>query len=144
MKISSRLDYAISCIIRVANKYKSKKPVSISYVSEKEKLEYDYAEQLLVLMKKAGLLKSIRGPVGGYILARPPEKITVKDVAIAIEGKILELICFRKKGRRKKCVHLGDCRVRNLWLKLGKEIESFLARYTIKGLLFLRKREKSW
>lgn len=144
MKVSSRLDYAVSCIIRVADRYKSKRPVSISYISDKEKLEYDYAEQLLVEMRRAGLLKSIRGPAGGYILARSPDKITVKDVALAIDGEILELVCFRRKGRRKKCVHFDDCRVRNLWIRLKQEMESFLGRYTVKGLLFLRQREKSW
>lgn len=144
MKISSRLDYAISCIIRVADKYKSKKPISISHVSAKERLEYDYTEQLLVKMRRAGLLKSVRGPAGGYILSRPPDKITVKDVALAIEDEILELICFRKKGRKKRCVHFSDCRVRGLWLKLREEMESFLTRHTIKGLLLLRKKEKSW
>lgn len=144
IKISSRFDYALSCILRIADKYGNKKPVAIRAISRKERIESDYVEQLLIKMKRASLIRSVRGPVGGYILSRPPADITVKDIARAIHPRILELICFRKKGRRKKCIHLKDCKIRALWIKLEKDIEAFLRKHTLKELLLLRRKGKGW
>lgn len=144
MKVSSRVDYALSCILRIADKYGKYRPVVVKEVAEKEKLEPDYVEQLCVTMKRAGILKSVRGRTGGYVLTASPDKISVKDVIGAIDVNILESICFRKKGRRKKCVHLEDCKIRFLWKKLKENMESFLKRYTLDKLLKLRRKEKNW
>lgn len=144
MKISSRVDYALSCVLRIADKFGSGKPVSIAYVSKREKIEPDYIEQLLVRMRHSGILKSIRGPAGGYILSRSPSRITASDVIMAIEKNILVPTCFREKGRRKKCIHLKDCRIKVLWQDLEKAMSSCLQSYTLERLLKLRKKEKYW
>lgn len=143
MKISSRLDYALSCILRVADNYSANKLASVKEISEKERLEYDYTEKLLITMRKNGLLKSVQGRSGGYTLSLSPDKISVKDVVVAIENATLELVCFRK-GRRRKCVHLADCRVRNLWVGLKKNMEPFLEKHTLEDLLRLRRKEENW
>ncbi|MFC1623965.1 RrF2 family transcriptional regulator [Candidatus Omnitrophota bacterium] len=143
MKISSRLDYALSCILRVASKYSANKLTSISEICKKEKLEFDYVEGLLISMKKRGLLKSVRGRSGGYTLSMPPDKISVKDIVEAIEKDTLKLVCFRK-GRKRKCVHLDDCRIKAFWMQFKNNIESFLENHTLKELLCLRKKEKNW
>ena len=142
MKISSRLDYAISCAVHIADTYYKKRPASVSHIAEKECIEPDYAEQLLIKMKRAGILKSIRGPAGGYVLKSSPSKITAAEVVKAVENNILEPVCFRKKGRRKKCVHLTDCKIRILWLGLADVMEDHLESYSLKKLLSLRKKEK--
>lgn len=143
MKISSRLDYALSCILRVADRYSTKKIVSVNEVAEKEGLEFDYAEKLLIAMRKGGLLKSVRGRTGGYALTASPDRISTKDIVKAVERDTLELVCFRK-GRRRKCIHLDDCKIRGFWLMLKENLESFLERYTLKDLLELRKKERNW
>jgi len=144
MKISSRVDYALSCILIIADSYDKQKPVTVSEIAEKEELELDYVEQLCITMKKAGILKSIRGKKGGYILARPPFRISAKDVVLAIDKNIIEPVCFRKKGRRKRCIHLKDCKIRFLWNGLKKNMELFLESYALDRLLKLRRREKRW
>ena len=144
MKVSSRVDYAVSCAVRLTDKYQAKRPVSVAYISDKEKIEPDYVEQILISMKRSGILKSIRGVSGGYVLARPPHRITAKDIILSIEKNILEPVCFRQKGRRKKCVHLDDCKLRFLWEGLREEMEDYLKLYTLKDLLAARKREKNW
>ena len=143
MKISSRLDYALSCILRVADKYSTNKLVSISEICKKEDLEFDYVEKLLISMRKGGLLKSIRGRRGGYTLSMPPIEISVDDIVKAVERDTLELVCFRK-GRRKRCVHLDECRIKDLWIGLKENMESFLERHTLEGLLHSRRKEKNW
>jgi Rrf2 family protein len=144
MKVSSRVDYALSCILRIADKYNKKKPATISEIAEKEKLETDYVEQLCVIMKRTGILKSIRGKSGGYVLARPPARISAKDIMMAIDKNVLEPVCFRKKGRRKKCVHLNDCKVRVLWKGLLDCMESYLSKNTLDKLSRLRRKERNW
>ena len=144
MKLSSRVDYALSCILRVADKHGEKRPVSVSDIAKKEHLNSDYVEQLLIKMKRAGILKSIRGKEGGYILAKSPAKITSEDVVIAIENDVLELVCSRKKGRRNKCLHLDKCRIRCFWMELRESMKIFLKNRSLDKLLLLRKKERSW
>ncbi len=144
MKVSSRVDYALSCVLIVADKYAEHKPATVNEIAEREHVESDYVEQLCVMMKKAGILKSIRGKNGGYVLARPPLKITAKDVMAAIDKNVLETVCSRKKGRRKRCIHFKNCNIRFLWNGLGKDMELFLDRHTLNSLLRLRRTEKNW
>ena len=144
MKVSSRVDYALSCILRVADRYGDRRPVAVKEVAEKENLEPDYAEQLLIIMKRAGLLKSVRGKSGGYLLAKPPDKIVAKAVVLAINKDVLKLVCFRKKGRQGKCAHYNDCKVRVLWEGLRDSMASFLDTYNLEELLNLRRKEKKW
>jgi len=142
MKISSRLDYALSCAIVLADMHGKNNPTPVAFIAQKECIEYDYVEHLLRALKKAKLVKSVRGAKGGYVLSKPPSEITAKDIMVAIEKKSLQLVCEREKARRKNCVHFGDCRVRGIWLGLRENIENYLKNYTLKGLLVLRKKER--
>jgi Rrf2 family protein len=125
----------------VAERYGRGKPVTVREIAEKERLAADYVEQILFALKKEGVLKSIRGKIGGYVLFRPPEKITASDIVKAIDKSILEPVCFRKKGRRNKCVHFNKCKIRSLWVQLKDTMETFLDSYTLEELGRLRKRE---
>ena len=124
MKISSRSDYALSCILRIAEKHGRQQPVTVKEVAKKEKLQPDYVEQLFVTMKKAGILKSVRGRSGGYLLKASPSKISAKEVVRAIDKSVLELVCERKKGRKGKCVHFDDCAIKAFWKELRERMES--------------------
>lgn len=141
MKISSRVDYALSCIVYVAQFYESKKPVTVKAVAEHECLDSDYVEQLLIHLRKAGILKSIRGAKGGYVLRRAPHDIHALEIIRAFDKEILELVCYRKKGRKQPCVHLDECNIRSFWLGLGKTIETYLNEKTLYDLVLLRSKE---
>ena len=138
MKISSRVDYAICCVLRLMELGRSDEPVSVARIAAKEKLEPDYAEQLLIAMKRAGILKSVRGKKGGYILADAPEKFSAKDIVRAIENEVLELVCQRKKRRRKECVYQGDCHIIDFWIDVKQSFESVLDKYTLDKLYEFR------
>jgi Rrf2 family transcriptional regulator, cysteine metabolism repressor len=124
--------------------YEKNKPTPVAFIARKERMEYDYVEQLLRTLKKAKLVKSARGIKGGYTLSKAPSEISAKDIMLAIEKNSLQLVCERKKARRKYCIHYGDCRVRSVWLGLRENIEKYLKNYTLKGLLMLRKKEKMY
>jgi Rrf2 family protein len=142
MKVSSRVDYALSCLVIIAREHASQKPVPVKFIAESEHLEVDYVEQLLIIMKRAGILKSVRGVKGGYLLARSPEELTTYHVLAAFEGEILELVCFRQKGRKTACIHLETCEMRNFWHGMRRVIEEYLKANSIASLLALRNREK--
>ena len=142
MKISSRLDYALSCAVVLADMHEKNKPTPVAFIAQKECIEYDYVEQLLRALKRAKLVKSTRGIKGGYVLSKSPAEITAKDIMVAIEKNSLQLVCEREKARRKNCIHFSDCRVKGIWLGLRENIENYLKNYTLKGLLVLRKKEK--
>lgn len=141
MKVSSRVDYALSCLIHLAENYNTLHPVSVKYIAEKEELEDDYVEQLLIILKRAGIVLSKRGVTGGYFLADAPDKVTTLEVIRAFDGEVLELVCFRKKGRRKTCIHLKNCEVRTFWTGLSDCISKYLSNQTLACLLELRKKE---
>jgi len=144
MKISSRLDYALSCAIVLASMYKEKQPIPVAFIARREKLAYDYVEQLLRALKKNGIVKSVRGARGGYVLSSPPEKIMARDIVIAIEKRVLKLVCDRKKARRKDCIHFNDCKVRDFWIGLRDNMDKYFSSYTLKDLLKMREQEKGF
>ena len=144
MKISSRLDYALSCAIVLASMYKEKQPIPVAFIARREKLAYDYVEQLLRALKKNGIVKSVRGARGGYVLSSPPEKIMARDIVIAIEKRVLKLVCDREKARRKDCIHFNDCKVRDFWIGLRDNMDKYFSSYTLKDLLKMREKEKGF
>ena len=145
MKISSRLDYALSCVLVLADLYELKKPVPAAIVAKREKLAVDYVEKILGTLKKSNIVKSIRGVKGGYILNSSPDKISAKDVFVAMQQKqVLKLVCDRDKGRRKDCIHLPDCRIKEFWIGLRKDMTKYLNKYSLEDLLKLRRKEKNW
>jgi len=144
MKITSRLDYALSCVLRVAEGFGKKKPVTAREVAQLECLETDYVEQLLIAMRKKGIVKSIRGASGGYVLVKSPTEINALAIVEAINSPVLKLVCEREKGRRKECSHKKDCQLKDFWLSLGKVIEGYLDGFSLADLLKLRKKERSW
>ena len=92
MKLSTKGRYGLRAIIDLA-RYSETEPVSISSIAARQEISERYLEQLVALMKKAGLVKSIRGASGGYVLARPAAEISVGDVLRALEGSLEPVKC---------------------------------------------------
>lgn len=88
MKVSTKARYALRALLDLAI-YTIGEPVPLLYIAERQKLSVNYLEQVFALIKKAGIVKSIKGSQGGYLLARQPKDITVGEVIRAIEGEIL-------------------------------------------------------
>lgn len=86
MKLSTKGRYGLRAMIDLA-RYSEKEPVSIGSVAARQEISERYLEQLVALLKKAGLVKSIRGASGGYVLAKKPSEISVGDILRATGGK---------------------------------------------------------
>lgn len=135
MRITTQGDYALRCILNIARNA-GKKPVAIRCIVSDEGLPLDYIEQLLMKLRRHKLIKSIRGVKGGYILGRPADQISIKDVLNAVEKDVFEVICARmKNSRRGKCKNSGKCVLKDVWQHLKTYIEGYLSSQTIASLL---------
>ncbi|MBF0430033.1 MAG: Rrf2 family transcriptional regulator [Fibrobacteria bacterium] len=136
MKFSTKGRYALRALVDLAECSESqgnvKKNVTIKEIAERQDISIKYLEALFHTLKSAGIIKSRRGAQGGYILARPPAKISAFEVEKAIEGPISVVECCTSKnfcGRSKKC------KTKNLWNEINESIISILKKTTVADLL---------
>lgn len=129
MRINRQTIYGLACLLSIARK---ESVVTLGEISEEQKISKDYVERLLIRFRKKNLVRSIRGVKGGYVLAKRPKSITLKDVIEAQEEDVLDTICFKEDLR---CRSFKGCNIRSTWLNLKKEIENSLNRLNLAMLL---------
>lgn len=120
MKLSTKGRYGLRAMIDMA-RYSEKEPVSISSIAVRQEISEGYLEQLVSLLKKAGLVKSIRGAGGGYILARNMAEISVGDILRALEGSLEPVRCaafYSEEG----CIASDGCVTKYVWQKINDNI----------------------
>ena len=110
--------------------------MTVGEIASREGLSPAYVEKLLRLLAKGGLIHSVRGIHGGYLLNRKPEEVTLWEVVKAL-GNVptTEEICDRHTGNRTSCVHLDDCCIRSAWATLTHAIEGFMGKVHISDLI---------
>lgn len=120
MKISTKGRYGLRAMIDIAQ-YSEIEPVSISSISARQDISERYLEQLMALLKKAGLIKSIRGAGGGYVLAKDVSEISVGDVLRALEGNLepVECAAFHES---ESCEAAGGCVTKYVWRRINESI----------------------
>jgi Rrf2 family cysteine metabolism transcriptional repressor len=133
MNISTRGRYGLRALLEIAV-HPDEKPVTIRDISQKQQMSVTYLEQILHKLKKAGIVKSIRGARGGYILARKGDKITVCQIINALDGPISISYCDFPQMREKSCIGPSACVSRILWKKLEDLIEGTLSSVTLADL----------
>jgi len=134
MKLSTKSRYGLRALFDIA--YNSGNlPVQIQDISRRQEISPRYLEQIFQSLKKGGILKSKRGPQGGYFLARKPEEITVKDVVHATEGEMVLVECTATRKKRKKgCVFDGSCVTQMDWKEASDKLNDYLATVSLKTL----------
>ncbi len=105
--------------------------VSLHAIAEREQLPEAYLEQLVAVLRKAGLVVGKRGAGGGYTLSRPPDEITAGDVVRALEGPIEPQVCTAEGDPVLNCVREQDCGTRAVWHKLQATIARALDAMTL-------------
>ncbi len=132
MKITTRGRYAVRAIVCLA--YHSRgNPISIKEISRKERISQKYLHQLFHKLRNANVVKSIRGPGGGFVLARHPSQITVGEVIKSVEGNYSKIGCHGKNT--KVCNIIDGCGTQIMWERLSKMMEDFLDSITIENLI---------
>jgi Rrf2 family protein len=119
MKLSTKGRYGVKAMFELALNFQ-RETVSIKEISEKINVSEYYLEQLFSSLRKAGLIKSIRGAQGGYMLAKQPDAITVADIFNVLEGPIEISDCVAED--ESNCSKMGYCATRLLWIKISDSI----------------------
>ena len=126
MKITALEEYGLRCVLRLAMK-PGGGPLTVAEIAEKEGLTVPYAGKLLTVLRQNGLVDSVRGRSGGYILTRPAETISVEEVLSALgEPLFATNYCEAHPGALAVCSHQGNCSIRSVWQVLGEMIHRVL------------------
>ncbi len=131
MKISTKTRYGVRAIFDLAY-HSSGTSAQVKDISKRQNISQRYLEQIFHRLKKAGLVKSERGPKGGYILTRSPKEITIGDIYRAVDKNFDLVPCKGKEGSR--CEHLEECVTMPIWEKISKEVEKIFDSVTIEDL----------
>ena len=135
MKITSQEEYGLRCLLQLARTPQGQ-IVSVKEIGIKEGLSSAYVEKLLRILSKTGLVHSVRGLKGGYVLNRPPSAVTLGEVVRALwTVQTTDHICRHFTGNQRVCVHFSDCGIRSIWSGLTTYIQTFLDRTTLESLL---------
>jgi Rrf2 family protein len=135
MKISALEEYGLRCLMQVARSG-VEDPQPISGIAAREGLSAEYVGKLLMKLRQGGLVESFRGKAGGYVLARPAGRITLRNVLETLSEPIYEPgHCSKFSGIGEVCVHVEDCGIRPVWAEVNRFLAEALDRVTLKDLL---------
>ena len=136
MKISTKIRYGLRAMIDLGM-FQNAGPVLVKSIADRQQISKKYLDNLLMGLKSAGLVRSIRGAKGGYVLAKPMEKITVEDILIALEGPPAFVDCVKDPT----CCRRSDgCVAFEFWSQVSETIEELLRKTTIAELVVKQKK----
>ncbi len=131
MKISTKGRYALRLMLDLATN-RSGDPIRLKDVAARQEISEKYLEQIISVLNKAGFVRSIRGPMGGYVLTREPEEYTVGMILRLTEGSLNLVECVEASGN---CEREADCVTRIVWKKIGDAINGVVDRITLEDLV---------
>ena len=131
MKLSTRTRYGIRAILELAENF-GNSPVQLKKIAKDQGISIKYLEQLMAILKSAGIVNSTRGAKGGYILAKSPKEIRLSDCFNCLEGPIVTVECVENDSY---CTKTSDCITRQVWSEIQKAVMSILEEYTLQDLI---------
>ena len=137
MKLNAKGRYSVTAMLDVAL-HQGEGPVPLSYVAQRQGISQTYLEQLFLHLRRAGLVKSVRGMRGGYLLARALSSISVAEVIGAVNERFDATRC----GGRENCQNNEPCLTHGLWEELSREVERFLSGVSLEDMLNWREVRK--
>lgn len=134
MRISARTRYGLRILLDIAtgDAEEGGKPRSIHTIAKSQGISAAFISRLAVPLRKAGLIRTVRGTDGGLLMGRPPESITFLDIVEAVDGPVAILKCL---ANPKRCKRTPSCPVRALWDGLNDKIRSDIASLTLSDVI---------
>ncbi|MBP6546815.1 MAG: Rrf2 family transcriptional regulator [Phenylobacterium sp.] len=133
MRLSTKGRYAVMAMADLARRQEGgeegERAVSLAEIAARQQISLSYLEQLFARLRRRGLVKSLRGPGGGYLLARTADTTNIADIVMAVDEPLRATRCSTK---RKGCMLKGErCLTHDLWEEMGRQIEGYLASVTL-------------
>ena len=129
MKLSTKGRYAVMAMVDLAAQ-ESTSPVTLADIAERQEISLSYLEQLFAKLRRGGLVRSVRGPGGGYLLAHTPEETRISDIIFAVDEPIRATRCT--PGQPFGCrANKSRCLAHDLWEELGNQIYLYLSSVTL-------------
>ena len=135
MKISAQEEYGIRCLLQIGSRG-ADASLTIPEISRAENISNHYVAKLLRVLRRGGLVTSVRGQAGGYTLARPLSAITVSEAMAVLGGRLYDpAFCGQHGGAETVCAHTIECSIRSLWRNLQQAVDDVLGQTTLADLL---------
>lgn len=136
MKLSTKGRYAVMAMVDLAT-HSDNKPVSLADIADRQEISLSYLEQLFAKLRRGGLVKSVRGPGGGYLLAYPDNESRISDIILAVDEPIRATRCT--PGQPHGCrSNKSRCLTHDLWEELGNQIYLYLSSMTVADVVHRR------
>lgn len=130
MRLTTKGRFAVTAMIDLAAR-EAEGPVTLAGIAERQKISLSYLEQLFGKLRRYKLVTSVRGPGGGYRLARPMDRVTVADIIIAVDEPLDATQC----GGKENCHDEHRCMTHDLWANLNKRMYEYLDSVTLAALV---------
>ncbi len=130
MKVTTKGRYGLRAMIELAINHGTG-PVAIGTIAQRQAISLKYLHAILSTLKKAHLVRSLRGRSGGYVLSRDPARITLRQIIRALEGPMALVDCVKDKG---SCPRTSICTTHQVWTDLSADIDRLLEQTTLEEL----------
>ena len=131
MKLSTRTRYGIRAVLELAENY-GNGPLQLRVIAKDQGVSVKYLEQLMAMLKSAGIVRSVRGSKGGYVLAKPPAQIRVSECFECLEGSVITTECVEDENI---CEKTNDCIARQVWTEVQMAVIEVLQSMTLQSLI---------
>jgi Rrf2 family iron-sulfur cluster assembly transcriptional regulator len=136
VKLSTKGRYAVMALVDLAS-YSKGHPLALAEIAERQEISLSYLEQLFAKLRRGGLVNSVRGPGGGYLLARAANETRISDIILAVDEPIRATRCT--PGSPLGCAtNNSRCLTHDLWEELGNQIHLFLSSVTLEDVVTRR------
>ena len=126
MNISSRCEYACRAVLELAGNESNDEPLTSTTVAARRAIPEQYLVHIMLQLKRAGIVRSVRGARGGYLLAKSPDVVTLRDIVVAIDGPVLEALPSGGAGSEE---------LAPAWREVAQGVEAVMAKVTLRSLL---------
>lgn len=130
MRLTTKGRFAVTAMADLAERH-GRGPVTLSSISERQKISLSYLEQLFGKLRKHNIVVAVRGPGGGYYLARPANQISVADIIVAVDEHMDATLC----GGKGDCDDNKQCTTHDLWMGLNKILHKYMEEVNLQQLV---------
>jgi len=130
MWVSTKAQYGMRALVEVA--LGGDQPTSLKVVAERQNLSHQYLEQIFSVLRRAGVVESVRGAQGGYRIAGPPARVTALEVVELLEGSVAPVTCIDDADT---CIRTGHCFTEPLWRRVDAAVRQVLRNTTLQDLV---------